>query len=262
MLIYIENGFRGAVGYIDCMKLDWTKFPLTEKRQYHNPKTSKLCDHYLYSWHWFAGWTWTNNEMNIIMRSRLMRDIIDGTFHYWPEAGLKLLRNGKFGTSSYFLVDGIYPKWLLFAEPIHQSATEGEKKYSAIQESVRKDIERMFGVLQSRLEIISQEFRQWYLEDILRISDTCSILHNMIIRMQQNEDSCDEGAGTDLVTEWYDVEQAAADERRSELQQNVATVTPQTIDDAEEEAERMIVTQMEYTDNVDFFSLRADLIAH
>lgn len=67
------------------------------------------------------------------------------------------------------------------------------------------------------------------------------ILHNMKVRVQQNGDVRDDAAGKDLVTEFHDVEQDAANESRSELQKNVATMTSQTMDDEGEEGERMLV---------------------
>ncbi|XP_071694556.1 uncharacterized protein [Rutidosis leptorrhynchoides] len=53
-------------------------------------------------------------------------------------------------------------------------------KFKRFQEAARKDIERVFGVLQGRGAIIKNPSRQFYVERIRRIMHTCVILHNMI----------------------------------------------------------------------------------
>jgi len=49
------------------------------------------------------------------------------------------------------------------------------------QEGARKDVERAFGVLQARFEILKNPIRQWDLGTIEDIMMACIILHNMII---------------------------------------------------------------------------------
>jgi hypothetical protein len=50
-----------------------------------------------------------------------------------------------------------------------------------IQEAVRKDVERAFGVLQARFTIVKTPTRLWKQKDIKRVMMTCIILHNMIV---------------------------------------------------------------------------------
>nr|XP_009794855.1 PREDICTED: uncharacterized protein LOC104241608 [Nicotiana sylvestris] len=62
-----------------------------------------------------------------------------------------------------------------------------KKKYFAMkQESCRKDIERAFGVLQSRFAIIAGLSRFWRKEVLYDILITCIILHNMIIEDERD----------------------------------------------------------------------------
>ena len=49
------------------------------------------------------------------------------------------------------------------------------------QESVCKDIERFFGVLQGQFRILRHELHEWSDELIVLISQVCVILHNMIV---------------------------------------------------------------------------------
>ena len=62
-----------------------------------------------------------------------------------------------------------------------------KKKYSATQqETCRKDVERAFGVLQSRFAIIAGPVRFWRKEILHDIMTTCIILHNMIIEDERD----------------------------------------------------------------------------
>ncbi|KAH9087384.1 hypothetical protein Ae201684P_000795 [Aphanomyces euteiches] len=58
--------------------------------------------------------------------------------------------------------------------------------FASAQEAKRKDIERVFGILQARFHILVTGSRLWSRESMAE--ETCVILHNLIIdRGQQNE---------------------------------------------------------------------------
>ena len=56
-----------------------------------------------------------------------------------------------------------------------------EKYFSSAQESVRKDVERAFGVLQSRFAIVRGPSRFWDIPTISDIMKACVIMYNMIV---------------------------------------------------------------------------------
>ncbi len=56
---------------------------------------------------------------------------------------------------------------------------------SARQESVRKDIERCFGVLIQKFAILKNPIRSWFTDDIREILDTAVILHNMTVEVRR-----------------------------------------------------------------------------
>ena len=89
----------------------------------------------------------------------------------------------------YYLVDGIYPNWSTFVKTIPCPQGLKRKHYVAAQESIRKDVERAFGVLQARFAIVRGPARFWDEETLSYIMKACIIMHNMIIE--------DEGATND-----------------------------------------------------------------
>ncbi|XP_074360338.1 uncharacterized protein LOC141700495 [Apium graveolens] len=56
-----------------------------------------------------------------------------------------------------------------------------KKLFAKYQESQRKDVERVFGVLQSRFTIVRGPIRFWDRADLRRIMRACIIIHNMIV---------------------------------------------------------------------------------
>ncbi|XP_024163909.1 uncharacterized protein LOC112170855 [Rosa chinensis] len=65
-------------------------------------------------------------------------------------------------------------------------------KFSQAQKGYMKDVERCFGILQSRFSIVIGAARGWDGEDIRYIMLTCIILHDMIIENERPEDSDEE----------------------------------------------------------------------
>jgi len=56
-----------------------------------------------------------------------------------------------------------------------------QKFFATAQEAKRKDIERAFGILQSRFHILTSGCRLWDREAMNTVIRTCVLLHNLII---------------------------------------------------------------------------------
>ena len=81
----------------------------------------------------------------------------------------------------FILVDGIYPRYSRFVKGMKEPVTDDEKTFTEWQETVRKDIERAFGVLQGRFQALATPI---VLMDLKVIANLCScslILHNMCV---------------------------------------------------------------------------------
>jgi hypothetical protein len=86
----------------------------------------------------------------------------------------------------YFLVDGIYPKYAIFQSTGDKEGSEMEKVFSMQQEGVRKDVERVFSVLQTKWQILHRPFRCWDVGDIHDTLEACIIFHNMVVENNVN----------------------------------------------------------------------------
>ena len=67
---------------------------------------------------------------------------------------IEVTANGRQYHMGYYLADGIYPRWPVFVKTI--SCPMGDKRllFAAKQEAAQKDVERAYGMLQSRWAIV------------------------------------------------------------------------------------------------------------
>ncbi|XP_019194852.1 PREDICTED: uncharacterized protein LOC109188679 [Ipomoea nil] len=94
---------------------------------------------------------------------------------------------GQNYNTGYYLADGIYPKWSTLVQTIHEPRGPKKKLFAMMQESCRKDVERAFGVLQSRFAIVKGPARFWDKCVLHDIMSSCIIMHNMIIEDERDE---------------------------------------------------------------------------
>ncbi len=127
-----------------------------------------------------SDWTYrhTSNDINVLDISPLVCQIANG----------KTITEFRVDTSlfyqPYLLVDGIYPKWTCFLGPISVPSIEIEKNYTVQQSARRKDIERAFGVLKIKFNILNRPSLTGDLSLMNRILRVCVILHNMVTYMK------------------------------------------------------------------------------
>ena len=263
------QGFPGCAGALDCMKLFWKNCPVQDKGQNLNPKGhSRLatiqceawCDYDLYFWHWYSGRSGTNNDLNVLARSPLFRDVISNYYKMERRTEYQIIPNGRRRRRCYLLADGIYPDYPIFAKPIHDAPHERQRWYSKIKESVRKTVERFFGVLQSRFEYLRRENRKWELSDVITISQACVILQNKIVRMHQNGEFHTEAGAENLVLEFCEADTENRIRSEEEMRQNRNTEENSIMPDWESELERMVMREAIVTDPDLFYQLEAELV--
>lgn len=271
---YNNRGFPGCIGSLDCMKLYWKNCPFYDKGQYKNSKESKLativceawCDSQLYCWHWFPGRAGTNNDITVLYSSALFRDIMNKYFIIESTDSYKILPAGIDRKLYYILVGGIYPDWPFLVKPIHGAQSDEDSFFSKAQEGRRKDVERLFGVLQSRFEILRREIRKWDLIDIIDISNTCVILHNLIVRMQQEglfdaELEWGENVVIELI-QMVDNERNQSKLSQQEYQQNIVLADARMSTNPEQQIDELLLRELQMTDTDAHHQLMAELITH
>ncbi|XP_072146396.1 uncharacterized protein [Setaria viridis] len=91
-------------------------------------------------------------------------------------------------TMGYYLADGIYPSWATIVKSIPDPQGNKKKYFATAQEACRKDVERAFGVLQSRFAIVRGPARFWDEATLRQIMRACVIMHNMIVEDERDEE--------------------------------------------------------------------------
>lgn len=177
------RGFPGMLGSIDCCKWMWKNCPTAWHGQYQGKEGAPavtleaIADHSLWIWHAFFGFPGSANDINVLQGSTLCNKIAEGTYPPAVEYEIAGSRRNK----PYWLADGIYPKWPIFVQTIPYPTSKKEECFSRNQEFARKDVERAFGVLQSKWHIIAHPARFWSKEKMKRVMKCCIILHNMAV---------------------------------------------------------------------------------
>jgi hypothetical protein len=180
-----SRGFPGMLGSIDCMHWKWKNCPTAWQGNFtghiHEPTIilEAVASYDLWIWHAFFGLPGSHNDINVLERSSVFTELAEGRA---PLVNYSI--NGNNYTMGYYLADGIYPTWSTFVKTI--PSPQGQKKthFAQKQEEARKDVERAFGVLQSRFAIVRGPARFFQIEtlkDIMSVSLKVSIIINWLI---------------------------------------------------------------------------------
>lgn len=176
------RGFPGMIGSLDCMHWCWKNCPTAWQGQFQGKEKTPtiileaVASRSLRIWHAFFGTAGSNNDLNVLERSPLLDPLVNSEA---PQVEFSV--NGSTYTQPYYLTDGIYPPWAIFQTSISEPQGRKRRLYAATQESVRKDVERAFGVLQQRFRILALPCKLWHPEAMHDVMLACIVLHNMIV---------------------------------------------------------------------------------
>ncbi|XP_071680327.1 protein ALP1-like [Lolium perenne] len=181
-----ERGFPGMLGSIDCMHWGWKNCP----KKWHgmfkghvNEPTMILeavASQDLWIWHAYFGLPGSLNDINVLQCSPVFSKLAEGQT---PAVNYSI--NGHQYTMGYYLADGIYPRGAIFVKSIPAPDTRKHKTFAKKKEACRKDVERAFGVLQSRFAIVRGSAKGWKRKEIGDVMKACVIMHNMIVEEER-----------------------------------------------------------------------------
>jgi len=106
-----------------------------------------VCDNATWTFHILAGRPGSLSDIDVLYQSPLYMDVITGR---WPPRDCPLTVNGNTRTLLFFLVDGIYPRFAFFVAPYPNPQTREQRTFNLLHEALRKDVERLFGILTAR----------------------------------------------------------------------------------------------------------------
>jgi hypothetical protein len=157
------HGVDGMFGSLDCTKTHWKKCPVAWQGSYVGREGSPtiiletVADHHLFCWHFSYGWAGSMSDLNVLNASPLLEKFIDGTFaELEKDSGVVPFSIGDEDFDTLFvLVDGIYPRFSRFVRGMKIPITEKEKLFTKWQEAVRKDVERLYGVLKGKWQFLA-----------------------------------------------------------------------------------------------------------
>jgi hypothetical protein len=98
----------------------------------------------------------SNNDIHVLHASHLFDRLVQGEV-----PSVQYTINGHTYAMGYYLADGIYPNWSTFIKTIKAPASLKAKHFATAQEAQRKYVERAFGVLQARFQIVRQPAHLW-----------------------------------------------------------------------------------------------------
>ncbi|XP_047978920.1 uncharacterized protein LOC125220826 [Salvia hispanica] len=134
-----------------------------------------VTDHRLWIRHAYFGVARSDNDINVPQLVHPIRRSVQGS-----RSGHSVHANGR----THYM-----------GRSLHCPIGERRVLFAAKQESARKDVERAFGVLQSRWAFVKGPARFWYKEVIADVMYACIIMHNMIVEQERGH-----------VTNWVDDE--------------------------------------------------------
>ncbi|CAM8908042.1 unnamed protein product [Rhodiola kirilowii] len=252
-----QRGFPGMVGSIDCMHWEWKNCPTAWQGSHSGRKgrptiiLEAVASYDTWIWHNFIGVPGAQNDLNVLYKSDIFDPLLAGIC---PQVTYKV--NGSTYDNSYYLADGIYPRYSSFVKTITNPQTAAEKLFAQKQEFYRKDVEKCFGILQSRWAIL-RHAGMCHRKSVLKtIMLACIIMHNMIVEEEFIEDEFEETEELDLhnPTSAFTVYDGPIDQYGNRIRHDPVERTQQS----QAFSDRLTNLQSAYLHN----QLQSDLVKH
>ena len=185
---YRRRGFSGAIGCFDCRGSEWKNCPVAwqgafkGKDKVPQVRMEVIADESLRIWHLLFCQPGSRNDLDILDASPLFHQT---RFDHYPSTK-PWINIDQFEIDwHYILTDGIYPRWKMFVQSYRDPKKREERSFSKHQEGVRKSVERVFGVLFQRFNILYMPCRLWRKSSMRDVVTACAILHNMVVEYRR-----------------------------------------------------------------------------
>ncbi|XP_020415531.1 uncharacterized protein LOC109948044 [Prunus persica] len=123
-----HRGFPDMLGSLDYMHWERKKCPTAWAGQFtgykHKPTVvlEAVASYDTWIWHAFFGVVGSNNDINVLARSLLFNDVVNGVSPH-----IQYVVSGNEYNLGYYLADGIYPGWATLVKMISQPDTPKRK---------------------------------------------------------------------------------------------------------------------------------------
>jgi len=193
---YEEVGLPGAMGSVDVVHVKWSKCPAGDynrakgKESYPSLAFECISDFDRRICNVFGPQFGARNDKHIVKMDdgvAAVKDVYNSVhWSYLDENG-----DVKEQTGAYLICDNGYLQWPTTICPYMRSETNTamESCFSANLESVRKDVECVFGILKERWSYLQQGFRFRRIHICQQIFVSCCVLHNMMLDEMTKDDA-------------------------------------------------------------------------
>lgn len=184
---YARLGYPGAVGSIDCTHIFWNKCPVAMsnlcrgKDKFPSLSFEVVVDHKGFIHSCTDGFVGTCSDKLIVVNDPYAKLIARGLY---KDVEFSLYNeNGSFTTYAgcYLISDCGYTRQWMFQMPVHNACDARSVYWSEFLESVRKDVERTFGILKARFLFLWHGVQYHDPSTITAAMQCCCILHNWIL---------------------------------------------------------------------------------
>jgi Plant transposon protein len=188
--IYSRLGLPGCIGSTDCVHIRWERCPAGErsshkgKEGYPTLSYEVTVDHCKKIIAATQGHPGARNDKTIVKFDGFVTSINNGDLYgdvpysLTTEDGSEIQLKGL-----YLIVDGGYHKWRCLQCPMKHTSKFKEGLWSKWVESVRKDVECVFGILKGRFRCLKLPIFYQTKSVIDNMFFTCCILHNILLNV-------------------------------------------------------------------------------
>ena len=193
---YAAKHLPGCCGSVDVVHMKWSMCPAGDynrckgKEGYPTLAFEAISDHHRRIMGISSVQFGTRNDKHIVKLDKAVKHVRDGwyntiTWNFYDSEGQL-----KTAIGVYLICDGGYLRWPILVCP-YQGANVAtlESHFSANLESIRKDVECIFGILKKRWKMLECGVRFRNIRVVEKVFVVCCILHNLMLSEMETHES-------------------------------------------------------------------------